>query len=346
MAPTVARACDAPAMRWLAAVALAGCMSPVVHFGSGKSAEEAQHDTLGELVPPQLSIEGTWHGTVKDAKIRVYADDEYRAQNLKWRETFGEELEYANAVLGPSFGVHLVAEYREWSHHAPGNTLADDLDELRRLDSGEDVLSVVGLTSSIGLVSATFDLLGIASLPGRHVMLRGYADLEERAAFARAFPALHAEERENALEARRRHKTTAVLLHELGHNLGAPHETATDTLMNAKYSVHAAEFSAEAHAIIQRTLDQRLGRAPAEPARQVAQPPRHPTLHVHLATTGVAVDGDARDDDALAAVFRAQAAQDPATEVVIEKDRGVPTAKLVELIDRAKAAGLTKFTIQ
>jgi hypothetical protein len=333
-----------------------GCISPVMHFGAGKSAHEAQHDTLAEFMPAVLSTEGTWRGPVKDATILVYADDEYRAQNLKWQATFGEQLEYANAVLGPQFGVHLVADYREWNHHAPGNGLAEDLEELRRLDPGDHVLTVIGLTSSIGLVSATFDLLGLAQTPGRHAMLRGYADLEERKAFARAFPDLSSDERDNALEARRRHKTAAVLLHELAHNLGAPHEATSDTLMNAAYSEHAAAFSSDAHAIIQRTLDQRLGRestAPPPPvatAEAPAAPPPmlkvHKALLVNVSADAVTLDDKTETDGELTTAFSANAALDKDTEVILHKDKGVPSSKLVEVIDRAKAAGLTKFTIR
>jgi len=333
-------------LKWVLGLVAAGCMSPVMHFGSGKSAHEAQHDTLAEFMPAVLSTEGTWRGPVKDAKIRVYADDEYRAQNLKWQQTFGEQLEYANAVLGPQFGA--------WNHHAPGNGLPEDLDELRALDPGDDVLSVIGLTSSLSLVSATFDLLGLAEVPGRHVMLRGYADLEERKGFARAFPDLSPDERDNALEARRRHKTAAVLLHELGHNLGAPHEATSETLMNAAYSEHAAAFSSDAHALIQRTLDHRLGREttaapPTTEAAATVPPPMlkvHKTLEVHVMADSVTLDNKPETDGELTTAFSANAALDKDIEVIVHKDKGVPSARIVEVIDRAKAAGLTKFTIQ
>ena len=321
-------------MKWVVGLVLAGCISPVMHFGAGKSPHEAQHDTLEELTPAVLSTEGAFRGTPRDVKIRVYADDEYRAQNLHWQQTFGEELRYANAVLGPQFGVHLVPEYREWNHHAPANGLPADLEELRALDAGTDVLSVVGLTSSLSLVSATFDLLGYASVPGHHVMLRGYADLEERKNFARAFPDLTSDERDNALEARRRHKTAAVLLHELAHNLGVNHETATDSLMSPMYSEHASAFSSEAHQIIQRSL----GGGTPEPAHVP-----HETLSVHVMADSVTVDDESKTDDEQTAAFRSAG---PTTELVIHKDKGVPSTKLVEVIDRAKAAGLSKFTMQ
>jgi hypothetical protein len=340
-----------PVMKtFLMGLVFAGCVSPVMHFGGGKSATEAQHDTLAELLPAQLAIEGPWQGPVRNATIRVYADDDYRAQNIHWRETFGESLEYANAVLGPNFGVRLVADYREWTHHAPGYTLAEHLDELMRVDPGDDVLSVIGLTSSLGLVSATFDMLGYASVPGRHMIVRGYSDLEERRAFESAFPDLSGDEREHALEARRRHKTAAVLLHELAHNLGAPHETREATLMNASYSAQAAAFSADANGIIQYTLDQRLGRSGAGDA-PIAQPAaahqvQHQRMYVHVTADAVLIEGKPCDRGCQNGLFSMQAALDDETDVVIEKDKGVASSRVVEVIDRAKAQGLQNFSLR
>jgi hypothetical protein len=353
-------------MKWAGvALLLAGCLiSPVMTFGSGKSATEAQHDRMGELMPATLDIEGPWKGPVRTAKIRVYADDDFRAQNLKWQHVFDEWLEYANAVLGPQFGVKLVPEYHEWSHHAPGDSLDTDLTALAALDSGGDVLTVVGLTSSLSLAAATFEQLGLGALPGRYMVVRGYADLEERKAFERFFRDLSADEREQLLEARRRHKTTAVFLHELGHNLGANHEPTEDTLMNPTYSHRSATFSAEAHAAIQRTLDYRLGGAQEQlgpppalppPPKQAEPPPEAATgisdpwskhrLSIHITERGTLVDGKALDDAAQVELFKQTAATDPNLEVIIHKDRAVPSITLDNTLDRAKAAGLKHLTV-
>jgi len=352
--------------KWVAVVMLAGCMSPVMHFGAGKSAKQAQHDVLvREFWPAPLATEGTYAGPVKTVTVRVYADDAYRAQNLEWRQAFDEGLEYANAVLGSNFGVRLVADYREWQHHAPGYSLDEHLTELRALDTGEHVLTVIGLTSSLSLVSATFDQLGYASVPGKHMMLRGYADLEERKAFTRAFPDLPAEERANALVARRHHKLAALLLHELAHNLGVDHEVAEDTLMNARYSEHAADFSADARATIQRALDQRLGRVSADRAVQTpsttapqamqaaatatpaaATTKVHRKLYIHIMPETVLVEGRSLDLTELSTVFSMQAAMDGDSEVVISKERDVPRSRVVDVMDRAKAQGIKKFSMQ
>jgi biopolymer transport protein ExbD len=356
------------AMKWLPVLILsAGCMTPVMHFGEGKTAKQAQHDTLNEFLPARLDVEGTYRGQLRTAKIRVYADDQYRAQNLNWREQFDERLEYVNAVLGSNFGVKLVADYREWNHHEPGASLSDDLEQLHQLDPGSDVLTVVGLTSSQSLVSATFDQLGLANVPGRHMMLRGYADLEERQSFSQAFPDLPQAERENAHQARRQHKSAALLLHELAHNLGVGHEVTADTLMNASYSEHASAFSSDAHSTIQRTFDQRLGgglapevapAAAAAPAPVAAAPAAvatpaaskskaHPTLKaIILANGSVILDGTEVGDGDLDKRFGEQAKLDIESSLVISRDKGVATTRVVKLIDRAKAAGLKNITFQ
>jgi hypothetical protein len=188
------------------------------------------------------------------------------------------------------------------------------------------------------------------------MMLRGYADIEERKAFSSAFPDLPAEERENALEARRRHKITAVLLHELGHNLGVGHESADDTLMNATYSEHAATFSREAHAVIQRALDERLGRTVAAPAHQAesapqAEPAAAPAkarqkIFIHVSATSVLVDGKPHESEDLTMLFSMQAARDSEAEVVLDRDPGVSKKRVIDVVKRATAAGLKNFTMR
>ena len=134
---------------------------------------------------------------------------------------------------------------------------------LIEIDPGDDVFAVVGLTSSLPLVSATFDELGLAALGGRHIMVRGYADLEERKMYANAFPDLRPEERELALEHLRHHKSAVVVLHELGHVLGVEHENDATSIMNASYSNKATTFTPTARKVILASVDERLHRGTA-----------------------------------------------------------------------------------
>jgi biopolymer transport protein ExbD len=329
-----------------------GCFAatPVMHFGAGKSPEEAQHETLSKLMPPQLVAEREWRGEVRSLKIRVWADDEYRSQNVQWQHTFQEELEYANSVLAAMLGIRFDAEYRVWQRHAPGATLSEDLAALAHQDPGDGVFSVVGLTSALGLASATFDQIGYASNPGRYLVLRGYADVWEREAFDRSFPKIGKEEREDVLEARRQHKTTAVLLHELGHNLGAPHEDDPDTIMSPIYSDHSASFSVTSRSIMRATLDARLGR-PSESSegRAASAPqdaPKHPWVIVGLTAAGDAtIGGQPVDPGTLDELFRRTITDDPETEVVVRIAPHVPQDAIVKLVDRAKKAGFKRVSI-
>ena len=86
---------------WALALALvSGCLiSPVIPIGGGKSSTEIQHEGLGKLFPAQLTAPNKWTGEVRVAKLRVWADDEYRAQNVRWQHGFEEQLDYANQVL-------------------------------------------------------------------------------------------------------------------------------------------------------------------------------------------------------------------------------------------------------
>lgn len=327
-----------------AIVMMCGCLiSPVMHFGSGKSAHEAQHEEYERVTPASFAGDHKWAGDVSIAKIRVWADDAYRAQNLHWQQTLQDQLDAVNEVLAATFGVRLVADYRTWQRHAPGASLAESLDALAQVDAGDDVLSVVGMTSSISLVSATFEQLGLASVGGRHMIMRGYADVEERKMFETAFTELRAGERDLLYQSRRRHKTTAILLHELGHNLGAEHVSDEDTLMHETYSARSSAFDPHSHDVILATLDQRLhrGRVGA-PAAEPATPEAttrgaasgvHPKLMVNIDDAGQHIVGGHALDGRLVAV------EDGPLMTVVYRIR----ASGIEKVGRQKVAGVGEF---
>src|SRR5690349_7700145 len=105
----------------VAAISGVGCLiSPIIPIGSGKSSRDVQHEGIEKLVPAQLTARGKWKGEVRVAEVRVWADDDYRAQNVRWQHGFDEQLDYANQVFTPMLGVRLEPEYRSWERHAPG----------------------------------------------------------------------------------------------------------------------------------------------------------------------------------------------------------------------------------
>jgi hypothetical protein len=339
------------------ACAMTGCLiTPVMHFGEGKSASESQHAIVSEHVAPSSFERSHWAGEISSVRIRVWADDAYRAQNVRWQQTFEDQIEYANEILGGLFGVRLVAELRTWPRAAPDATLEDDLRALAEIDPGDDAMTVVGLTSSLPLVAATFEQLGLAEVGGHHMMLRGYADLEERKTFDRVFTELRPDERELLYQARRRHKTTGVLLHELGHNLGAEHVADEDTLMHDSYSEHASKYDPHSREVILASLDRRVRRGPAAaattgpagspdaaPAVAKASAPRAPAkpLVVDLDASGMLTTaGKPLSDAQLDELLAATASANRATEVVVRYARQTPRDKLSATLERVQAAGL------
>ena len=328
----------------------AGCISPVMKFGEGKSAKEAQRETMSDLAPVQLETEAKWTGAITTRTIRVWADDQYRTQNLHWQRSFEKPLELANLVLASRFGLRLEPEYHEWDRHVAGSTMAANLEALAERDPGRNALLVVGLTSSLPLVSATFDELGYAGVGGSHLLVRGYADLEERKLYADAFRDLLPEERELALEHRRQHKTAVVLLHEIGHAFGAGHDDKQDTIMNASYSHRSGSFSAQAHEVMRQAIDRRIGRAsstgePRETTAAIKPPPQTsggtgPLVFYVTPSGDVESSGKVVDNSEVDNLLQDAFARDRNTEVLIRRSRKAPAAALVPVVDRATAIGL------
>jgi tetratricopeptide (TPR) repeat protein len=232
-------------------LALAGCYHSV--------RLEVERKGLAKAMPAELDPGAHKAGEIRVAKVRVYADADYRGHNVRWQKHVTDELDYASQLLAPMLGVRLeVVEFKVWDYHAPGAPLRDTLAALAQLDDGADVHFVIAFTGALPLVSSDQHELGLAELLGRHIVIRGFADLEERRAFDRAFPDLPKQDQEAVLEARRRHKQTTLLLHEIGHTLGAIHETATTSVMSPTYDISAATIAPRNRDLMELALTDRL----------------------------------------------------------------------------------------
>jgi hypothetical protein len=225
---------------------VAAMMAAVIALGAGCAGSPSSAGARSEPqwsarqpFPMLLTARPAWTGDIRAAKLRVWADQDYRAQNPRWQADLDDDLAYANRVLIPMLGVGLAAEYREWDHRVQGDDLAAELAALVQTDPGDDAVWVVGVTAGAG-DSTSFERLGNAHLG--HVLVRGYAEGELRKALERGFPEASADERGRALVARRRHQLTVTLLHQLAHSLGALHESEPNGIMSASYSP-AAEAS-------------------------------------------------------------------------------------------------------
>ncbi len=224
------------------------------------STEVAQDTELIRQMPGKLEINKPFTGEVRTARVRIWVDDDFRSQNVRWRAQIEEQLDEANQFLAPAVGLRLeVAEMKPWPVRQVGVGLREVLVALEALDDGKGADWVLGYTSSLTLVESRFEELGVARLLGRHLVVRGYADVTERKRFERHLPETSREDREVVHQARRRHKQGLVLIHEIAHTLGAVHERDTSWIMHASYDVKMTQLSDRSRELMQLTLEGWLG---------------------------------------------------------------------------------------
>lgn len=239
-----------------AAVVLQGCLFGGSVGGPKKSASVEKRRVL-DLTPSQFSMEKVHEGEPKIAKVRVYAGDGYRSQNVNWELKFAAQLDLASQILVPAFGVRLeIVDTRPWQRTADGSDLEAMLSELEALDPGEDVDWVIGLVTGLPYASPSVHELGMARPLGRHTILRGQDDAHDRKFIAAAQVA--ESEKPALLEARRQHKLTLVLLHEIAHTLGAMHAEKPEWIMNPTYNKDQSKFSDENARLMRAMLPHRL----------------------------------------------------------------------------------------
>jgi len=199
-------------------------------------------------------------------RIRVYASQGYRAQRAGWKSRVTAMVDAAGGVLGPAFGLRLeVVDTRVWDAECNPESLQECLDELAAHDPGEGVDWVMGLISSVPRFSNSFDELGMASLPGRHFLLRDLYAAGEREAIDASFPHMVASKRKEIFVERQKHKRLVVFLHEWAHTMGGLHTRREDAILYLAYSADAAEFSDENLELIDAALADRFPFDPEYP---------------------------------------------------------------------------------
>lgn len=237
----------------IATAAAPGCYDS--RWGEGE--RTARHNAA-YLAPAALSgspTGSTGASITRVHRVRVVATPRYTTQTLDWKNDFREILDGANAVLGPGFGVKLELEGASlWEGAPPENELADALAALRERDDGAGVTWIVGLVGGLSQFTTSFHQLGLAETPGRRLVLRAATDLNEFDALDKGLAALPASERADVVHARRRHRSVALLLHELAHTLGAVHEAGKESVLSPAYSSSMAGYGDSAAALLRVAL--------------------------------------------------------------------------------------------
>ena len=188
-------------------------------------------------------------------RVRVRPDGRYLAQNIDAPRRIAELLDDAGRVLGPSIALDLALDrIQPWTNDADDDVGAA-LAALRGGDTGDDVDLVVGMIGSLPRQSDSLHDEGMATLLGKHVVVRGASRAGELDSIQLTFGELSETDRARLLERRRHHRARAALLHEIGHCLGAIHEIDVGSLMRPVYDPKMTGFGGGAIALMRAGLD-------------------------------------------------------------------------------------------
>jgi hypothetical protein len=205
---------------------------------------------------PAASNESPTAGALRHVwRIRVRPTARYLAETVDAPKQIADVLEDSNRVLEPALSLHLEMDrLQPWSRETD-DVLSATLEGLRREDPGEDVDLVAGMIGSLSRHSDSFHELGMASMPGKHLLVRAAARADEHDAIDRAFNELSDDERARLTRLRKRHRALAVFLHEVGHCLGALHEQDVHSLMHPAYDTKMSGFGAGGLALMRVAVE-------------------------------------------------------------------------------------------
>jgi hypothetical protein len=222
-------------------------------------AKRAQQRVAAQTEPAAISA-SSGNAPSPDAgrrtwRVRLRPTAQYLAQTVNAPKQMADLLEDANGVLEPALALHLdMDRLQPWSRDAE-DKLGVALAALRTDDPGDDVELVVGMVGGLSRQTDSFHEVGMADMPGKHLLVRAAARADEHDAIDRSFYELSEDTRAQMIRLRKRHRALAVFLHEVGHCLGAVHERDVDSLMNPAYEPKMSGFGDGALALMRVALD-------------------------------------------------------------------------------------------
>ncbi len=245
----------------LLCILAAGCYdSRYFDMQSAKKAAEERARPAALQATPGGTAEREGARPTHAMKIRVRTTRRYRAEVPSFDRQIETMVADANGVLAPTLGIRLVVDSTEaWPLPAGDEDLQGALDQLKASDAGEGVDWVVGVLGSSTGLEMSFRKLGMTLHFGKHIVLRTPNEAAEHDVFAKTLDHLDAPEIEKLVRARKRHRAATILLHELGHSLGVPHELQAHTIMHFLYDTQVESYSEPATALMRATLASRRG---------------------------------------------------------------------------------------
>lgn len=183
-------------------------------------------------------------------KLRVYADQELRAQRVMWKTRLQKLVKKVNPVLERELHLRLVVEVtKPWQRKASADNMPAMVRELEALDPGGEVEWVLGLVTPLSYTTTSLHNLAMARIDGRHIVIRSAAPQPGR---------------ENRLEPQL--VEAIALIHEVGHILGATHARDERHFMFPQLRGNMREYEPERAKAMRANLHARF----TEPAKREA----------------------------------------------------------------------------
>jgi hypothetical protein len=219
-------------------------------------AKRAQERAAVRAVPAAIASSDPASAPVHSTmRIRAYATPQYMSQVVEPERRFRESIDDANRAFA-SVGVRLVLEsFRPWD--GPDDDLEKALGAMEAQAQDKEADFHVGLVGALPLASEDVHKLGIARPLGHHLVVRASSRGKEVDAVERSFDELSAADRDKIRGTRRKHRASVVLIHEIGHVLGAMHENVDVSIMNPNYAPERASFGPENIGMMQTTVRHR-----------------------------------------------------------------------------------------
>lgn len=249
-------------------------LSACAHQKSAAELErDAQRAQLQRAAPAELDDEDREWRAYKTLRARFYYDPGFAQLEGDVQQHVTDRVHRVNEVLQSALHAKLEVESVRalpTSGPAPGQIDLDaTLLALAEKDPGDDVEIVITLVGALPVATFSFYDLGRAKLLGKHIVLRSMSSPEEVRALD-TYDALEPEERSRMYQQRKRHKEATVMLHEVGHSLGALHTRDATDIMHASYESSMQSFSPHTLELMRLALDERLRPADEQDLRVLA----------------------------------------------------------------------------